>query len=54
VNVGPVIAVLATADVANSLYNIKTMVYENKEISMDQLLTAIDANFEDYEQLRRS
>jgi hypothetical protein len=31
---GPVMAVLATADVANSLYNIKTMVYENHELTM--------------------
>jgi len=52
VNVGPVMAVLATADVANSLYNIKTMVYEKKEITMDQLITAIDANFEGYDALR--
>jgi len=30
---GPVMAVWPTADVANSLYNIKTMVYENPEIT---------------------
>lgn len=52
VNVGPVMAVLATADVANSLYNVKTMVYENKEITMDELCKALDANFEGYELLR--
>ncbi len=52
VTVGPVMAVLGTADVANSLYNIKTMIYENKEITLDELLTAIDANFEGYELLR--
>lgn len=53
VNVGPVMAVVGTADVANSLYNIKTMVYENKEITMDELLKAIDANFEGYELLQQ-
>ncbi len=53
VNVGPVMAVLGTADVANSLYNIKTMVFENKEITMDELLKAIDADFEGYELLRQ-
>lgn len=50
--VGPVLAILGTADIANSLYNIKTMVYENKEITMDELLKAIDADFEGYELLR--
>jgi pyruvate-formate lyase len=50
--VGPVTAVLGTADVANSLYNIKTMVYEKKEITMDELCKALDANFEGYELLR--
>ncbi len=52
VTVGPVMAVLGTADVANSLYNIKTMVYEKKELSMDELLKALEADFEGYEVLR--
>jgi choline trimethylamine-lyase len=52
VNVGPVTAVLATADVANSLYNVKTMVFENREITMNDLCKALETNFEGYELLR--
>lgn len=53
VTVGPVTAALATADVSNSLYNIKKLIFETKEISMDQLLEAIDADFEGYEILQQ-
>ena len=53
VSVGPVTAVMGTADVANSLFNIKTLVYENKEITMDELCKALDADFEGYESLRQ-
>ncbi len=52
VTVGPVMAVLGTADVANSLYNIKTLVYEKKEVAMDELVKAIEADFEGCEVLR--
>ena len=53
VNVGPVTAALATADVTNSLYNIKTLIYDKKEVTMDELCKALDANFEGYELLRQ-
>lgn len=52
VTVGPVSAVLATADLANSLYNIKSLIYDKKELTWDQLLKALDANFVGYETLR--
>ena len=53
VNVGPVTAVLAAADVSNSLYNIKNFVYEKREITMDELLEALDADFKGHEILQQ-
>ena len=53
VTVGPVTAALGTADVCNSLYNIKTLVYDKKEITMDKLQKVLDANFEGYDILRQ-
>jgi pyruvate-formate lyase len=53
VTVGPVTAVLATADACNSLYNIKHLVYDRKDITMDQLMKAIDADFKGYEVLQQ-
>jgi len=38
---------------ADSLAVIKKLVYEEKKITMDELLKAIDANYEGYEQLRQ-
>lgn len=38
--------------VANSLAAIKKLVFEEKRVSMDELITALDANFEGYEDLR--
>ncbi|MCR4442842.1 MAG: pyruvate formate lyase family protein [Peptococcaceae bacterium] len=54
INVGPSIAItggIATA--ADSLAAIKKLVYEEKRITMDELIQAIDANFEGYEPIRQ-
>jgi len=41
------------ADVANSLAAVKKLVFEEKKISMNELLDAIDKNFENREELRQ-
>ena len=44
---------IGLADVADSLAAIKKLVFEDKVITMDELLAALDANFEGYEPLRQ-
>jgi len=41
------------ADIADCLAAIKYLVYDTKKITMDQLLKAIDANWEGYEDIRQ-
>ena len=41
------------ATIADSLAAVKKLVYDERKISMDELIQAIDANFEGYEQLRQ-
>ena len=54
INVGPSIPINGgIATIADSLAAIKKLVYEEKKISMDELLQAIDANFEGFEPLRQ-
>ncbi len=54
INGGPGIIIAGgIATVADSLAAIKKLVYEEKRITMNELLQAIDANFEGYELLRR-
>ena len=52
-NVGPVLTGIGVADVANSLAAIKTLVFDEKKISMDELNKALDKNWEGYEDLRK-
>ncbi|MEF2145096.1 MAG: glycyl radical protein [Desulfovibrionaceae bacterium] len=40
-------------DAANSLLAIKHLVYDEKKLTMDQLLEALNANFEGYEDIRK-
>ena len=44
---------IGLADVADSLVAIKKLVFEDKILSMDQLITAIDANFDGYSNIRQ-
>lgn len=52
-NVGPVITGIGLAVVANSLAVIKKLVFENKECYMEELVNALQANWEGYEELRQ-
>lgn len=52
-NVGPGMESTGAADLADSLAAIKKLVYEQKRFSMEQLLTALDKNFEGYEDVRQ-
>jgi pyruvate formate-lyase/glycerol dehydratase family glycyl radical enzyme len=45
---------IALATAADSLIAVKKLVYEDKRISMDELLTAIGDNFEGHEKLRQT
>jgi pyruvate formate-lyase/glycerol dehydratase family glycyl radical enzyme len=44
---------IGLADVADSLAAIKKLVFDDKVLTMDELLKAIDANFEGYENIRQ-
>lgn len=52
-NVGPVLTGIGVADVANSLAAIKTLVFDEKKISIDELNKVLDKNWEGYEDLRK-
>lgn len=41
------------ADIINSVAAVKTLVYDEKKITMDELVKALDANFEGYEDLQK-
>ncbi len=41
------------ADTGDSLYAVKKLVYDEKKYTMSELISALDANFEGYEQLHR-
>ena len=44
---------LGSSDAADSLTAIRKLVFEDREITMDELCDALDQNFEGYEELRR-
>ena len=52
-NFGPCIATIGATDVGDSLAVIKKLVFEEKKITMDQMLEALENNFEGYEDLRQ-
>lgn len=52
-NIGPGIESTGLTDLADSLAAIKKIVYDDKQITMDQLITALDADFEGYEDIRQ-
>lgn len=51
-NVGPAPQFTGLADVANSLAAVKKFVFEDKTLTMDELVSALDNNFGDKEDLR--
>lgn len=52
-NIGPGMESTGAADLADSLAAIKKLVYEEKRITMDQLLNVLDKNFEGHEDIRQ-
>jgi formate C-acetyltransferase len=52
-NVGPGMESTGVADLADSLAAIKKLVYDTKTLTMDQLLEALDNNFEGFENIRQ-
>ena len=51
-NFGPGLESTGIADLADSLAAVKKMVYEEKKITMDELITALEADFQGYEDIR--
>ena len=51
-NFGPAVNNIGIADTGDSLAAIKKLVYEEKRLTMDQVLTAIENDFEGYESVR--
>ena len=49
---GPGLLATGIADLADSMAAVKKLVYEDQEITMDELLKALEADFEGYEDLR--
>jgi formate C-acetyltransferase len=47
--VGPYITLIGLADVTNSLASIKRCVFDDKSVSMEELMNALAANFKGYE-----
>lgn len=52
-NLGPVLTGIGLAVTANSLAVIKKLVFEDKFITMEELMQALDSNWEGYESLRQ-
>lgn len=52
-NIGPVLTGIGLAVTANSLAVIKKLVYEEKIITIDALIQALDHNWEGYDELRQ-
>jgi len=44
---------VGTVDLANSLVAVKTIVFDQKKITLEELKTALDADFEGYEHIQR-
>lgn len=52
-NLGPVLTGIGLAVTSNSLAVIKKLVFEDKVITMENIINALDANWEGYDDLRR-
>ncbi|AFM24839.1 glycyl radical protein [Desulfomonile tiedjei] len=52
-NFGPCVATLGATDVGDSLAAIKKLVFEEKRITMEQLIEALETDFEDREEIRQ-
>ena len=52
-NIGNGIDAIGVADLVNSVYAVKKMIYDDKSVDWDTLLTALDKDFEGYEDVLR-
>ncbi len=52
-NIGPVLTGIGLAESANSLAAVKKLVFDDQVCTMEELLDAMDKNWEGYEELRR-
>lgn len=52
-NIGNGIDAIGVADLVNSVYAVKKLVYEDKSVDWDTLLAALDADFQGYEDVER-
>ncbi len=52
-NFGPAVATLGATDVGNSLAAVKKLVFDEKQMSMGQLLEMLDSNFKDQDVMRQ-
>lgn len=53
INQGPCFTVIGVADFADSLAAVKKLVFEDKTVTMGQLLDAIETDFEGYDDIRK-
>ena len=51
-NFGPAVNEIGVADIGDSLAAVKKLVFDEKRLTMDELLTAIEHDFEGYEEIR--
>lgn len=52
-NMGNAISWVGVADIVNSLGTVKKLIYEDRALSWNELLEALDNNFEGYEKIRQ-
>lgn len=52
-NCGGGVITVGQADIINSLAAVRSLVYDKKEITMDQLCKALDANFKGYDDIQK-
>lgn len=52
-SLGPTYDISGIADLADSMYVLKKLVFEEKKVTMEEMLEALDANFEGFEALRQ-
>lgn len=52
-NCGGGVITVGQADIINSIAAVKYLVYDEKKLTMDELLKALDANFEGYEEIQK-
>jgi formate C-acetyltransferase len=52
-NTGNGIILIGVADLINSLAAVKSMVYDTKQVTMEQLVTALESDFEGYERIHK-